>query len=116
MYVKNINDIKKETVEVGDKTQRQILIGPDNAPNFAMRRFILEPGGSMPEHTNTVEHEQYVLNGKAEIGIGGQVYEVKKNDVVFIPANIAHWYKVKGNESFEFLCMVPNKEDIVQLV
>ena len=39
----------------------------------------------MPRHTNTVEHEQYVLRGHACIGIGEETYEVKTGDVVFIP-------------------------------
>jgi len=116
MSVKNVKNIRKEQVNAGEKTYRQVLIGPEEAPNFAMRRYILEPGGSMPEHTNTVEHEQYVLNGRAKIGIGDKVFEVQKNDVVYIPANVPHWYKTIGNESFEFLCVVPNKPDIVKLI
>jgi len=69
----------------------------------------------MPKHTNSVEHEQYVLNGRAQIGIGDEIFEVKKNDVVFIPADVPHWYKVLGDESFEFICVVPNKPDVVEL-
>ncbi|MBU2491781.1 MAG: cupin domain-containing protein [Bacteroidetes bacterium] len=76
-----------------------------------MRKFIIEPGGFMPLHSNTVEHEQLVLNGKAEVIIGENKYEVKKDDVVYIPAGINHSYKTIGNESFEFICIVPNKED-----
>ena len=30
----------------------------------------------MPKHTNTVEHEQYVLGGAARIGLGDDVIEV----------------------------------------
>jgi len=63
-----------------------------------------------------VEHEQYVLNGRAKIGIGDQVFEVQKNDIVFIPADVPHWYATIGNESFEFLCVVPNKPDIVKII
>lgn len=116
MPVKHINEIPKETVQAGSKTTRQILIGPEEGPNFAMRRFTIEPGGKMPPHTNTVEHEQYVLKGRAQIGIGDEVFEVKKNDIVFIPAGIPHWYKTLGEEPFEFLCMVPNKPDKITLL
>lgn len=116
MSVKNINDIKKEEVKAGKNTFRQVLISPEEGPNFAMRRFIIEPGGNMPEHTNSVEHEQLVLNGQAQIGIGDETFEVKKNDVVFIPANIPHWYKTLGDDAFEFLCVVPNKPDIVKII
>ena len=63
-----------------------------------------------------VEHEQYVLNGRAKIGIGDKVFEVQKNDVVYIPADVPHWYETIGNEPFEFICVVPNKQDIVKII
>lgn len=116
MSVKHSSEIDTENVAAGNKTSRQILISSDEAPNFAMRKFILQSGGSMPNHTNTVEHEQYVLNGQAEISVGGEIYQVKKDDVVFIPAGIPHWYKVIGNEPFEFLCLVPNQPDEIILL
>lgn len=116
MGVKQSASFEKEIVEAGVKTSRQVLISADEAPNFAMRKFILQPGGNMPKHTNTVEHEQYVLKGQAEICIGDDIHHVKKDDVVFIPAGVPHWYKVTGNDSFEFLCLVPNQPDRIDLV
>lgn len=116
MTIRSLNNIPMEKVAAGKDTFRQVLIGSDEAPNFAMRRFIIEPGGEVPNHTNTVEHEQFVLSGRARIGIKDEVYEVKKNDIVYIPANTPHSYKTVGDDAFEFLCMVPNKEDIIKLV
>ena len=57
-----------------------------------------------------------MLNGKAKIGIGDQIYEVKKGDVVFIPAGMPHWYETIGEEMFQFLCLVPNKPDNIVIV
>jgi quercetin dioxygenase-like cupin family protein len=111
MNVKHSRDVEAVEVSNGVKTTKQVLISTQEAPNFALRRFIMEPGGGMPRHTNTVEHEQYVLGGKARVGIGDQVFEVKKGDVVFIPENIPHWYQNIGDDVFEFLCIVPNKAD-----
>ena len=103
-------------VAAGSSTFIQVLIGGDKAPNFAMRRFTIEPGGGIPNHTNTVEHEQYVLGGHAEVGIGDQVYQVKKGDAVFIPAGVPHWYRADGEEPFQFLCLVPNQPDTIEMV
>lgn len=111
MIHKNVKDFPREEVAAGKNTFKQVLISQKNAPNFAMRKFTIEPGGYMPLHTNIVEHEQYVLKGKAEVNIGGKLYVVQKDDVVFIPAEIEHNYKTIGNEAFEFLCIVPNMED-----
>ena len=116
MYVKKTAAAAAEPVEAGSKTSRQVLISATEGPNFAMRRFVIEPGGGMPTHTNTVEHEQYVLEGRAEIGIGEHRFEVEKDDVVFIPAAVPHWYKAIGDEAFEFLCVVPNKADKMELL
>lgn len=116
MNVRNVNDIPAEDVSAGMGTRRQVLIGPNDAPNFAMRRFIMEPGGGMPAHTNAVEHEQYVLRGKAKVGIGDSVNEVSAGDVVYIPAGTVHWYSAEGDEPFEFLCVVPNAPDEIQIV
>ena len=73
MSVKHAADVPAEPVNAGTGTTRQVLIGPDEGPHFALRRFIMQPGAGIPRHTNTVEHEQYVLCGRARIGVGDRV-------------------------------------------
>ena len=114
--VRHAADVPAEDVTAGTSTTRQVLIGADVGPHFALRRFTIEPGGSMPPHTNTVEHEQYVLRGRATIGIGDREITVGPDDVVFIPAGTPHWYRTEGDVAFEFLCAVPNKPDTIALV
>jgi quercetin dioxygenase-like cupin family protein len=116
MPVRSAASVRAEVVGAGKGTTRQVLIGPDEGPNFALRRFIMEPGGGMPPHTNTVEHEQYVLCGRARIGIGDRVVEVSADDVVFIPADTPHWYEALGDETFQFLCVVPNGPDRIEVL
>lgn len=116
MPMKHANDVAAQPVRQGTLTTRQVLIGPDEGPHFAMRRFIMEAGGGMPPHTNTVEHEQYVLRGRATIGLGTETVEVQAGDVLYIPAGLPHWYRAHEGEPFEFLCVVPNLPDTIQLV
>ncbi len=116
MFVKHSSAVPAEPVTAGSKTSRQVLISPQEGPNFAMRLFTIRAGGEMPPHTNSVEHEQYVLSGRAQIGIENETYTVEQGDVVYIPANLTHWYKTIGEEPFQFLCMVPNLEDTITLV
>jgi quercetin dioxygenase-like cupin family protein len=116
MSVKHADQMPAQPVTAGTGTTRQVLIGPDEGPNFTLRRFIMQPGGGMPPHTNTVEHEQYVLRGEATITIGDETHHVKAGDVVFIPAGAAHSYENTGDEPFDFLCIVPNAEDKVTMV
>ena len=116
MSVKHASEVPAEVVKAGDMASMQVLISAQEGPHFAMRRFVMKPGGGMPEHTNTVEHEQYVLRGHANIGIGADKFEVRAGDVVFIPQGVPHWYENIGQENFEFLCLIPNQPDEVKLV
>ncbi|MFQ5538427.1 MAG: cupin domain-containing protein [Gemmatimonadota bacterium] len=117
MPVRHADEVPAEVVQAGTATRRQVLIGPEEGPHFALRRFIMEPGGGMPLHTNAVEHEQYVLRGSAEVRIGDEVHHVKAGDVVFIPGGVPHSYRAdEGGEPFEFLCVVPNEPDVIEIV
>jgi quercetin dioxygenase-like cupin family protein len=114
-YVRKKGSIEATVVAAGKETSMQILIGADEAPNFAFRKFIMGPEGGMPRHTNLVEHEQYVLRGSATIEIGDESFEVSEGDSVYIPARVPHSYQA-GENGFEFICVVPNREDKVELV
>ena len=116
MPVKKTAEVEAKEVSAGKDTTIQVLISSQEGPNFALRKFSMKAGGGMPFHTNAVEHEQYVLGGRAKIGIGQQVYEVQRGDVVFIPEGVPHFYENIGEEPFEFLCIVPNKEDTITIV
>lgn len=111
MHVKKINEIESEVVESGNGVSRQMLVGPEEGPNFAMRKLVIEPGGGIPAHTSGAEHEQYVLGGRARVGIGDRVYEVEEGDVIFIPPGEPHWYETYGEEPFELLSVVPNGDN-----
>jgi len=115
MSVTNLKIAPIVPIKDGEKTSKQVLISREEAPNFAMRRFIIEAGGFMPLHTNSVEHEQFCLAGEAEVIIGDETTIVKKNDVVFIPAGVSHSYRTISEEAFEFLCLVPNQEDTIEI-
>jgi quercetin dioxygenase-like cupin family protein len=114
--VKRSSGVERREIAAGTATQMQLLIGPgDGAPHFAMRRFIMGAGGGMPLHTNTVEHQQWVLRGRARVGLGDEVHEVGPEDVLYIPAGVPHFYEVL-EPPFEFLCMVPDAPDEIRIL
>jgi quercetin dioxygenase-like cupin family protein len=116
MSIKHSNQVEAKNVTAGKDTTIQVLISSQEGPNFALRKFSMQKGGGMPRHTNTLEHEQYVLHGEATITIGEETYQVKTGDVVFIPEGAIHSYQNTGEEAFEFLCIIPNKEDKITIV
>ena len=116
MPIKHSTDVEAKNVATGKDTTIQVLISSQEGPNFALRKFSMQKGGGMPRHTNTLEHEQYVLHGEANITISEETYHVKAGDVVFIPEGAIHSYQNTGEEQFEFLCIIPNKEDKITIV
>lgn len=112
---KELINIEAVPQKAGKGVAMRMLISPNEAPHFAMRNFTIEPNGFMPLHTNSVEHEQYVLSGRAKVVIDDKVIEAKAGDVLHIPAGIAHSYETIGDEAYSFLCLVPNKEDTITL-
>lgn len=112
MPVKPAGSVKPEKVEKAVKTEIEWLVDRrDGAPNFEMRRFTIKPGGKMPRHYHPdIEHEQYVLKGSYDVGIGKKVHHVKAGDSIYIPKGTLHWYNNTGRVSAEFICIVPKTE------
>lgn len=114
--VKHSADVPASPVAAGTSTEVQVLVGEaDGAAHFAMRRFRMGAGGGMPRHTNEVEHEQYVLAGRARVVVGDRAHEVAAGDVLYIPARVPHSYEVL-EAPFEFLCMVPSAPDRIEIL
>ncbi len=111
--IRPVEDIPFETIGAAKGASRQLLL---ESGAFHTRRFRMEPGGGMPRHTNSVEHQQYILAGEAAVGIGDEVHRIRAGMVVHIPAGTPHWYRVESDTPFEFLCMVPAEEDRVELL
>ena len=110
-------DVKFEEQDAADGMHKAVLVGPDDgAENYAMRRFRLDPGTSVPEHTNRVEHEQYVLSGSYVVGIEDEEYIVEPGDSLFIPGDTVHWYRNESDEPVSFICVVPNADDEIEIV
>lgn len=115
--VKRGEDVEYADVDAAAGMSRGVFLDEsDGAPNFALRRFVLEAGASVPEHTNEVEHEQYVLSGEYTVGIGEEEYTVSTGDALLIPSGAVHWYENDSDEAGSFICVVPNGDDTIQLV
>jgi quercetin dioxygenase-like cupin family protein len=113
MVVKARGEVPAKPVDKAVKTEIEWLIDRnDGAPNFELRKFKIRPGGSIPKHYHdTIEHEQYVLAGDYELGLGNKVHKLKPGDSVFVPAGTVHWYRNTGRTNAEFLCIIPKVEN-----
>ncbi|MDD5211492.1 MAG: cupin domain-containing protein [Sulfuricurvum sp.] len=116
MIHKKISTIESIEQKAGRGVSMQMLLSLTEAPNFAMRCFTINAGGFMPHHTNAVEHEQYVLSGRASVKCGDKTFEASAGDILFIPAGEAHSYETIGDEAYVFLCLIPKGEDCIEMV
>lgn len=117
MYIrKKLDLVEAAAQKAGKGVSMKMLLSAEEAPNFAMRNFIIEAGGHMPLHTNTIEHEQYVISGSALVHIGDETINAEAGDILLIPAGVPHSYETIGDKSYSFLCLVPNREDLITII
>lgn len=115
--IRGDDEIEYEVVGAADGVGKGVLIGEEHgAPNFATRKFLIEPDGEIPRHTNEIEHVQYVLAGEYTVGIRDEEYTLQPGDSLLIPAGVEHWYHNDGTTRAAFLCTVPHGDDEIQLV
>jgi quercetin dioxygenase-like cupin family protein len=110
MILKNLQNIDRQTVTMAgaEKVRMQLLCGPaDGAPNFAMRKFEVSPGGCTPLHQHDYEHEVLILSGTGVAFGNGKENAIKAGDVLFVPANELHQFRSTGPQALEFICLVP---------
>lgn len=114
--VRRANENEYMDVDASEGLQKAVLIGEsDGAPNFTLRKFVLEPGTKVPRHTNKLEHEQYILEGEFIVGIDDEEYTVAPGDSLLIPAGTVHWYRNEAGKEAAFICVVPNGDDEILL-
>jgi quercetin dioxygenase-like cupin family protein len=90
-----------------------VMVGrEDGAPNFALRQFIVEPGGHSPRHSHDYEHEVFIVEGSGTVLLNGREQPIKAGDVVYVPADHEHQFKAAAPGpstpgGMKFLCLVP---------
>ena len=92
------------------------VLSPAEEKDFLVRKVSIESGGTMPNHTNEIQHQQYVLSGEAKVVVGDKEYHAKKGDFIYIPAGVNHYYEACHDDGYEFLCMITTQEDNIKLV
>ena len=87
----------------------QWLIDDANgAPNFAMRRFLIEPGGHTPFHSHEWEHEVYIIRGRGLLVTDEGEREVGPDTAILVAPAERHQFCALPEGTLEFLCLVPN--------
>ena len=115
MYCKNSDEFPKNDVPKTQKAQIAVLT-PKEDEDFIVRKINIAAGGTMPNHTNKIQHQQYVLEGEAKVVVGEKEYHAKKGDFIYIPAGINHYYEACYGKDYQFLCMINTKDDSITML
>ncbi len=98
--------------ELAQGVKGRVVIGKDDdAHNFCMRVFTLEPGGFTPRHSHNWEHEVFIHSGTGKVYKDGEWQTVTSGTAVFIPGNEEHQFMNGGAEDFTFICLIPSGVD-----
>lgn len=97
-----------EVTEPGaEGVQIQWLLGsPEGVPNFALRRFVIAPGGHTPMHTHPWEHEIYVVGGDGAVVTEAGETPLRPDCAALVPPDEAHCFRA-GAQGMQMLCLVP---------
>jgi len=76
------------------------------APNFALRRFVLEPNGYTPWHQHPWEHEVYILRGLGVLLTEEGETPIEADQAVLVLPDEWHSFRA-GEQGLEMLCLVP---------
>jgi quercetin dioxygenase-like cupin family protein len=115
MYCKDSNSFEKNNIPKTVEAKIAVLT-PKEDKDFIVRKIVLKNGGSMPNHTNEIQHQQYVLSGTAKVVVGEEEFKAKKGDFIYIPAGVNHYYEACYDSDYEFLCMITTKDDEIKML
>jgi quercetin dioxygenase-like cupin family protein len=110
MIVKAVQDIEEVPVtEAGARstTIRWVLNVSDGVPTFAMRYFVVKPGGCTPRHAHSWEHEIFIVRGTCTAFCEGETRQVDPDHAIYIGPEAIHSLANNGTEDLVFLCMIP---------
>ena len=83
--------------QIGSVVSREIL----KKASGGITLFAFDEGEGLSEHTAPFDAVVHVIEGEAELTIGGEPYRAKEGEMVIMPANIPH--AVKAATKFKML-------------
>lgn len=91
-----------EAIAYSDKSvvSKQLI----KAPTGNITLFAFDAGEGLSEHSAPFDAFVQVLDGKAEIIIGGASHQVNAGQYIIMPANIPH--ALKANEKFKMMLVM----------
>ncbi len=83
-----------------------LVTSKETGGKYALLRATERRGLEPPPHTHTREDETFlILKGEVTYTVGGQTFNAKEGDVMFLPKNIQHSFKIQ-TETLETMILL----------
>ena len=113
MIIKELSDVPVTGLQGFDHIKKQIVISPDDGSReVALRCFSIAPGGASPHHSHDYPHLVKIEAGSGIVtDATGKEHLLQAGNYVYINNNEVHHFRNTGSESFDFICIVPQKAE-----
>lgn len=111
MKIKRRDDVPPVKVAGCAGVTKQIVLGPgDGSDEVVLRYFSVVENGATPRHSHDFPHLVRVESGRgAAVDAKGANNPVNAGDYVYVAPGEIHHFENRGNEPFEFICIVPGR-------
>lgn len=89
----------KEDIEYADKSIVSKTLVDKKTGTLTM--FSFDEGQGLSEHTAPYDAIVEIIDGEAELNIGGKLIEAKEGQLVIMPSNVPH--SIKAKKRFKML-------------
>lgn len=107
MFHKKLKDATE--FRAGDHTLLREIMHPQHdsvAIGYSLAHAKIPVGKASLAHQLKSSETYYILEGKGEMHIDENVFNVQKDDVFLVPPNASQYLKNTGNIDLVFLCIV----------
>ncbi len=110
-----VDSVPSQAVKIGETkdTFIQWLLTKDHgSQNYALRRFVMKPGGVITCHNHKYVETVFVLQGSVEVKVDKDTILLNKDSYVFIDKFVPHELRNVGQDEVIFLCVISYEDDM----
>ncbi len=113
-YTGKIADLPPAENHTLPHSEKRVVFGPDGrfSPLVTVRDFRIEPGVTSSPHKHPWSHLVTGIQGKGAFVIDGEDAVVEPGVWLYVPEDVPHYFENRGDEMFEFQCIVPPEGDV----
>ena len=85
--------------------RNKFLHSENSSQRFALRSYIIKPGGHTSFDIHEHEHGVYIMNGCVKVIVNKSELNLVAGDVIHIASNEPHQFRNESSSNAKFLCV-----------